>query len=96
MLLNEMKRETYGAHTLAPPNFYGSRARTGPNVLVFDKFGKGRESELACHDAMKHRFTFTPDAARSGSGDDGRKAKELRTTWAVPTATDPPDGKTIH
>jgi nucleoside-diphosphate-sugar epimerase len=93
MLLDEIKVGTLTALIARAPDFYGPHVRTGiPNVLVFDKFARGKKANWLANDSTKHSFSFTPDAARSlvllAENDSA-----WNQTWHVPTAPDPPTGK---
>jgi nucleoside-diphosphate-sugar epimerase len=93
MLLDEIKVGTITALIARAPDFYGPHVRTGiPNVLVFDKFARGKKANWLANDSKKHSFSFTPDAARSlvllAENDSA-----WNQTWHVPTAPDPPTGK---
>jgi nucleoside-diphosphate-sugar epimerase len=93
MLLDEIKVGTLTAMIARAADFYGPHVRTGiPNVLVFDKFAKGKKASWLANDSTKHSFSFTPDAARSlvllAENDNA-----WNQTWHVPTAPDPPTGK---
>lgn len=93
MLLNEIQAGNLTALIARSADFYGPGARTGiPNVLVFDKFAKGKTVMWPGNDSVKHSLTYTPDAARSLV----LLAESENTwnqTWHVPTASDPPTGK---
>ena len=92
-LLNEMKAGNLTALIARAADFYGPRVQTGlPNKLVFDKFATGAKAMWLINDAVKHSFTFTPDAARSlAMLADAEEA--WNQTWHVPTPPDPPTGK---
>ncbi len=94
-LLDEIKAGNLTALIARSADFYGPHARTGfPNVLVFDKFAQGAKANWLVNDAVKHSFTFTPDAARSlVLLADAENA--WNQTWHVPTAPDPPTGKEL-
>ncbi len=94
-LLNEIKAGNLTALIARSADFYGPHARTGiPNVLVFDKLAQGAKASWLVNDAVKHSFTFTPDAARSlVLLADAENA--WNQTWHVPTAPDPPTGKEL-
>lgn len=93
MLLDEMKAGSLKAQIARAADFYGPDGRTSvANVLVFDKFAKGERASVLANDAVKHSYTFTPDAARalltlSGS------ASSWGQSWHLPTAPDPPTGE---
>jgi nucleoside-diphosphate-sugar epimerase len=92
-LLNEIKAGNLTALIARAADFYGPRVRTAiPNVLIFDKLAKRAKPMWLVNDAVKHSFTFTPDAARSlVLLADSENA--WNQTWHVPTAPDPPAGK---
>jgi nucleoside-diphosphate-sugar epimerase len=92
-LLNEMHAGRLAALIARSADFYGPQVLTAlPNILVFDKFAKGTKAMWLVNDAVKHSFTFTPDAARSlVLLADSESA--WNQTWHVPTATEPPTGK---
>ena len=93
MLLNEIKAGNVTAMIARSADFYGPGARTGiPNILVFDKYAKGKRAMWLANASVKHSFTFTPDAARSlVLLTDSDSA--WNQTWHVPTGPDPPTGK---
>ncbi len=93
MLLDEIKAGTLTALIARSADFYGPKARTGvPNVLVFDRFAKGRKASLLAGDMLKHSYTFTPDAAKSlvllAETD-----RSWNQTWHLPTASPALTGK---
>jgi nucleoside-diphosphate-sugar epimerase len=93
MLLDEIKAGTVTALIARAADFYGPHVRTGiPNVLVFDKFARGKKANWLANDSTKHSFSFTPDAARSlvllAENDNA-----WNQIWHVPTAPDPPTGQ---
>ena len=93
MLLNEIKAGNLTALIARAADFYGPGARTGvPNILVFDKLAKGQKPSWLANDAVKHSFTFTPDAGRSLVQLMDSESS-WNQTWHVPTAPDPPTGK---
>jgi nucleoside-diphosphate-sugar epimerase len=93
MLLNEIRAGNLTALIARSADFYGPRARTGiPNILVFDKYAKGKLAMWPVNESVKHSLTFTPDAARSLVLLAARE-NAWNQTWHVPTASDPPTGK---
>jgi len=92
-LLNEMKAGDLTALIARSADFYGPDAKTSlPNILVFDKFAKGRTASWLVNDSVRHSFTFTPDAGRSLVVL-AENEKAWNQTWHVPTAFHPPTGK---
>jgi nucleoside-diphosphate-sugar epimerase len=92
-LLQKIKAGTLTALIARAADFYGPHARSGiPNVLVFDKFAQGARASWLVNDAVKHSFTFTPDAARSLVLLANTESA-WNQTWHVPTAADPPTGR---
>jgi nucleoside-diphosphate-sugar epimerase len=92
-LLEEMKAGDLTALIARSADFYGPDAKTGlPNILVFDKFAKGRTAFWLVNDSARHSFTFTPDAGRSLIVL-AENEKAWNQTWHVPTAANPPTGK---
>jgi len=95
MLLNEIKVGNLTALIARSADFYGPRARTGiPNILVFDKYAKGKPAMWPINDSVKHSLTFTPDAARSLVLLANSEIA-WNQTWHVPTSPDPPTGKQV-
>ena len=93
MLLNEIQAGNLTAMIARSADFYGPHARTGvPNILVFDRYAKGKAAMWLANDAVKHSLTFTPDAARSLVLL-AENENAWNRTWHVPTMSDPPTGK---
>jgi nucleoside-diphosphate-sugar epimerase len=93
ILLDEMKAGNITALIARAADFYGPGARAGmPNVLIFDKFAKGGTASWLVNDAVRHSYTFTPDAAKSMALLAGSE-KSWKQTWHVPTRSNPPTGK---
>ena len=92
-LLNEIKAGNLTAMIARSADFYGPGARTSvANLLVFEKFAKGEKAAWLVNDAVRHSFTFTPDAAKSLVLLTATESA-WNQTWHVPTAPDPPTGK---
>ena len=92
-LLNAMKAGDLTALIARSADFYGPGAKTSlPNILVFDKFVKGRTASWLVNDSVRHSLTFTPDAGRSLVLL-AENEKAWNQTWHVPTASNPPTGK---
>jgi nucleoside-diphosphate-sugar epimerase len=92
-LLNEMRAGNLTALIARSADFYGPDNRTSvANLLVFDKFAKGKKALWLVNDSVRHSFTFTPDAAKSLALL-AETESAWNQTWHVPTAPDPPTGK---
>jgi len=92
-LLDEVKAGNLTAMIARSADFYGPDARTSvANMLVFEKCAKGEKAAWLVNDAVRHSFTFTPDAAKSLVMLTGSESA-WNQTWHVPTAPDPPTGK---
>ena len=92
-LLNAMKAGDLTALIARSADFYGPGAKTSlPNILVFDKFAKGRTASWLVNDSVRHSFTFTPDAGKSLVLL-AENEKAWNQTWHIPTASNPPTGK---
>ena len=92
-LLGEVKAGNLTAMLARSADFYGPDARTSvANMLVFEKCAKGEKAAWLVNDAVRHSFTFTPDAAKSLVLLTGSESA-WNQTWHVPTAPDPPTGK---
>ena len=93
MLLNEMTKGNLAALIARSADFYGPRVRTSvANLMIFDKFAEGAKASWLVSDAVRHSWTFTPDAGKSLSLlADSDSAWDQ--TWHVPTAPNPPTGK---
>ena len=94
-LLNEIGNGSLTALIARSADFYGSRVRTSvANLLVFDKFAEGAKASWLVNDAVRHSWTFTPDAGQSlirlAESDSA-----WNQTWHVPTASNPPTGKEL-
>jgi len=93
ILLEEMKAGWITALIARAADFYGPGARTGmPNALVFDKFAKNGTASWLVNDAVRHSYSFTPDAAKSLALLAGSE-KSWNQTWHLPTTSNPPTGK---
>jgi nucleoside-diphosphate-sugar epimerase len=92
-LLNEIQAGRLTALIARSADFYGPNVRTSAvNILVFDKFAKGRKALWLVNDSVPHSFTFTPDAAKSlVMLADSESA--WNQTWHVATAAPPLTGK---
>jgi nucleoside-diphosphate-sugar epimerase len=76
-------------------DFYGPGAPNGiPNVLVFDPLSKGRKASCLARDSTPHSYSYTPDVARGlvmlADSETG-----WNQTWHLPTAPNPPTGKSF-
>lgn len=92
-LLEEIKSGSLTALIARCADFYGPRASNSVvNVLVFDKFAKGAKASWLVNDAIRHSFTFTPDAGKSLAVL-AASEKAWNQTWHVPTASNSPTGK---
>jgi nucleoside-diphosphate-sugar epimerase len=94
-LLNEITKGNLTALIARSADFYGPRVRTGvANRLIFDKFAAGAKASWLVNDAVRHSWTFTPDAGKSlallAESDSA-----WNQTWHVPTAPNPPTGKEL-
>jgi nucleoside-diphosphate-sugar epimerase len=95
VLRDEIKAGNLTALIARAADFYGPRVRTGlPNVLVFDRFAKSAKAMWLANDAVKHSFTFTLDAAR-GLVVLAEAESAWNQTWHLPTASDPPTGRSL-
>lgn len=92
-LLDEVKAGSLTALIARCADFYGPGARNSVvNILVFDKFAKGAKASWLVNDAVRHSFTFTPDAGKSLAVL-AASEKAWNQTWHVPTASNLPTGK---
>ena len=92
MLLDEIQSGNLTALVARAADFYGPYAKTGvPNILIFDKLAKGGKASLLVNDAVRHSYTFTPDAAKALVTLISNEAS-WNQTWHLPTASDPPTG----
>jgi nucleoside-diphosphate-sugar epimerase len=92
-LLNEITKGNLVALIARSADFYGPRVRTGvANLLVLDKFAEDAKASWLVNDAVRHSWTFTPDAGKSlallAESDSA-----WNQTWHVPTAPNPPTGR---
>jgi nucleoside-diphosphate-sugar epimerase len=92
-LLNEIARGNLTALCARAADFYGPRVRTGvANLLVLDKFAAVAKASWLVNDAVRHSWTYTPDAGKClallAEADSA-----WNQTWHVPTAPDPPTGR---
>ena len=91
-LLNEITRGNLIALIARSADFYGPRVRTSvANRLVLDKFAEAAKASWLVNDAVRHSWTFTPDAGKSLAllAESGSAWNQ---TWHVPTAPNPPTG----
>lgn len=92
-LSSEIARGNLTALIARSADFYGPRVRTSvANLMVLDKFAEGAKASWLVNDAVRHSWTFTPDAGRSLSLL-AESDLAWNQTWHVPTALDPPTGK---
>ncbi len=92
-LLNEITRGNLIALIARSADFYGPRVRTSvANLLVLDKFNEAAKASWLVNDAVRHSWTFTPDAGKSLAllAESGSAWNQ---TWHVPTAPNPPTGR---
>jgi nucleoside-diphosphate-sugar epimerase len=92
-LLNEIARGNLTALIARSADFYGPQVRTSvANLLVLDKLARGASAAWLVNDAVRHAWTFTPDAGRSLAllADSDSAWNQ---TWHVPTAPSPPAGR---
>jgi nucleoside-diphosphate-sugar epimerase len=92
-LLNEIARGNLTALIARSADFYGPQVRTSvANLLVLDKLARGAKAAWLVNDAVRHAWTFTPDAGRSLAllADSDSAWNQ---TWHVPTAPSPPTGR---
>jgi len=92
-LLNEITRGNLIALIARSADFYGPQVRTSvANLLVLDKFTEATKASWLVNDAVRHSWTFTPDAGKSlallAESDSA-----WNQTWHVPTAANPPTGR---
>jgi nucleoside-diphosphate-sugar epimerase len=93
MLLKEVQAGNLTALIARSADFYGPDARTSvPQILIFDKFAKGKKASWLVNDSLRHSFTFTPDAGKSLILLTENE-KSWNQTWHVPTAPNPPTGR---
>jgi nucleoside-diphosphate-sugar epimerase len=92
-LLSEITKGNLTALIARSADFYGPRVRTGiANRLVFDKFAAGAKASWLVNDAVRHSWTFAPDAGKSLAML-AESDSAWNQTWHVPTAPNPPTGK---
>jgi nucleoside-diphosphate-sugar epimerase len=92
-LLNEVSKGNLAALIARSADFYGPRVRTSvANLLVLDKFTEGAKASWLVNDAVRHSWTFTPDAGKSLALL-AESALAWNQTWHVPTAPNPPTGR---
>jgi len=91
-LLNEIAKGNLTTLCARSPDFYGPHVRTSvANLLVLGKFAAAAKASWLVNDAVRHSWTFTPDAGKSlallAESDSA-----WNQTWHVPTAPNPPTG----
>ena len=65
-LLNEFTQGSLTALIARSPDFYGPRVQTSvANRLVLDKFAQRAKASWLVNDAVRHSWTFSPDAGKS-------------------------------
>jgi nucleoside-diphosphate-sugar epimerase len=66
MLLDEIQNRGIKAIIARAPDFYGPDTPTSfVNVMVFEKYKKGKKAQWLVNDKVKHSFIYTPDAAKA-------------------------------
>jgi nucleoside-diphosphate-sugar epimerase len=92
-LLNEITKGNLIALIARSADFYGPHVRTSvANLLVLDKFAEATKASWLVNDAVRHSWTFTPDAGKSLAVL-AESASAWNQTWHVPTAPNPPTGR---
>jgi nucleoside-diphosphate-sugar epimerase len=84
MLLNEIQNGTIKGMILRAADFYGPKAPSIINAIVFDKFANGKKGLWMMNDNVRHSFTYTPDAGKAvallGNTEDA-----YNQVWHLPT-----------
>jgi nucleoside-diphosphate-sugar epimerase len=92
-LLGEIARGALNALIARSADFYGPRVRNSvANLMVLDKFDKGGKASWLVNDAVRHSWTFTPDAGKSLVLL-AESISAWNQTWHVPTTGNPPTGR---
>lgn len=95
MLLDEIRAGNLQAMIARSADFYGPNARTSlPGIMVFGRYARGASAMWLVNDDVSHSFTYTPDAAESLALL-AESNSAWNQTWHVPTAGNPPTGKSF-
>lgn len=86
-LMNEAVKGTIRASIARSADFYGTfgTATDVFNMLVFSNLKKGKKAQWLGNPAMKHSYTYVPDAAKAMQLLAGRPESDNQ-VWHVPTA----------
>jgi nucleoside-diphosphate-sugar epimerase len=91
--LNEIAKGNLTAICARSADFYGPSVRTSvANLLILDKFAEAAKASWLVNDAVRHSWTFTPDAGK-GLALLAESDSAWNQTWHVPTAPNPPTGR---
>jgi nucleoside-diphosphate-sugar epimerase len=94
-LITEWKSGTLTGMIARSADFYGPDTPNAvPNLLVFQPFAKKRKASWLVNDAVRHSFTYTPDAAGS-LVELAERPNAWNQTWHVPTTPNPLTGREL-
>lgn len=84
LLIKEFGKGDLKAMIVRAADFYGPKASSVINAIVFDNLSKGKKAMWMVNDRVKHSFTYTPDAGKAtallGNTDDAYDQ-----IWHLPT-----------
>lgn len=93
MLHDEMQRGALPVLIARSADFYGPGANNSiPNILVLDNLAKGAKPQWIGNAAMRHSFTYTPDAGRA-TALLGNTPSAYNQVWHLPTDKNALTGK---
>ncbi len=91
-LMTEVRAGGLKAIIARSADFYGPRALSVANIMVFDNFKKGKKAQWVANDRVKHSFTYTPDAGRAMALL-GNTESAYNQVWHLPTDRNALTGK---
>ncbi len=94
-LMREVQQGNLVACIARAADFYGPHCNKSVfNLLVADRFAKGKSAQWMLNDEVKHSFTYTPDAGKAIYLLSKNKAS-MNQVWHMPTASPALTGKQL-
>ncbi len=94
-LLDEIKAGNLTAMIVRSADFYGPHCKTSVfNLLVTDKFAKGKKAQYLVNASLKHSLTYTPDCGQA-IWLLSQRAEAFNQIWHLPTAHPALTGKEL-
>ncbi|MEO8399271.1 MAG: NAD-dependent epimerase/dehydratase family protein [Ignavibacteriaceae bacterium] len=94
MILEEIEKGNLKAIIARAADFYGPKAPSFVNVMIFENFKKGKRAMWLVNDKVKHSFTYTPDAGKA-TAILGNTEDAYNQIWHLPTDINALTGKEI-